>query len=166
MCVIYAILIALAPLFTFHFRRPDLVAILDILGMSLILPIQILVCHDKALEFFMERNPNVKMIVSKVKDTFNNIMAPQQMEDEESTSEVGDGVDQDQVPNPFPQPDGINTVSGRLDRVHGVQQEIKNDDEIPEPYEMWKLRRNNIRNHPMAGRGPIWINVKSAPNAD
>ena len=97
MCLIYIINMALQPLIGLYFKRLDLVGIANIPGVTLILPIQILVCHDKALDYFMGRNPKVKLLVYKIKGTF----ATHTIEDEESTSEEGDSLDQDQVPNPF-----------------------------------------------------------------
>ena len=153
---------AFQPLIGLYFQRPDLVGIVNIPGVSLILPIQILVCHDKALDFFMGRNPNVKKLVYKIKGTFGKVVSAQSMEDEEPTSGEGDGLHQDQVQNPFQQPARINTVSGRLERITERHQETENDNGIANPYEMWKEGGRNV-NHQLICKGPILVNVKSAP---
>ena len=160
-CLIYIINMALQPLIALYFQRPDLVGIVNIPGVTLILPIQILVCHAKALDYFMERNPKVKLLVYKIKGT----LAPHTIEEEESTLEEGDGLEQNQVPNPSHHSDEINSVSGRLERVPEKRQETEHDNEITDPHTMWKLGRN-VNHQPIVGKGPILINVKSAPNAD
>ena len=165
MCLIYIINMALQPLIALYFQRPDLVGIVNIPGVSLILPIQILVCHDKALDFFMGRNPYLKLLVYKIKGTFDKVTVPQVTEDEESISGEDEGLDQDQVPNLFHHAAGINTVSERLETVLEGHHETEHDNGIVDPYTMWKLDRNG-RNQPMVGKGPILMNVKSAPNAD
>ena len=164
-CLIYIGNMALQPLIGLYFQRPDLVGIVNIPGVTLILPIQILVCHDKALDYFMGRNPKVKLLVYKIKGAFDKNVAPHTIEDEKSTSEEGDTLDQDQVPNPSHHSDEINSVSGRLERVPEKRQETEHDNEITDPHTMWKLGRN-VNHQPIVGKGPILINVKSAPNAD
>ena len=161
MCLIYIINMALQPLIGLYFKRPDLVGIANIPGVTLILPIQIIVCHDKALDYFMGRNPNVKLLVYKIKGT----LMPHTTEDEEATSEEGDGLDLDQVPYPSHNLIGINTVSGRLERVPDDRQETEHDNGKADPHTMWKLGRN-VNHQLIVGKGPILIKVNSAPNAD
>ena len=165
MCLIYIINMALQPLIGLYFKRPDLVGIANIPGVTLILPIQIIVCHDKALDYFMGRNPNVKLLVYKIKGTFDKFVVPHTIEDEESTVEEGDTLDQDHIPNPSHNSDEINSVSGRLERVHDDYQETKHDNGITDPHTTWKLGRN-VNHQPIVGKGPILITVKSAPNAN
>ena len=165
MCLIYIINMALQPLIGLYFKRLDLVGIANIPGVTLILPIQILVCHDKALDYFMGRNPKVKLLVFKIKGTFDKFVVPHTIEDEESTSEEGDGLDEDQVPNPSHHSDEISSVSGRLERVPGERQEAKHDNGITDPHKTWKQGRN-VNHQLIVGKGPILIKVKSASNAD
>ena len=143
----------------------DLVGIANIPGVTLILPIQILVCHDKALDYFIGRNPKVKLLVYKIKGTFYKNVAPHTIKDEESTVEEGDNSDQDQVPHPSHHSDEINTVSGRLERVPDDRQETKRDNGAIDPHTTWKLGRN-VNHQLIVGKGPILIKVKSASNAD
>lgn len=70
------------------------------------------------------------------------------------------------MPIDFHQPAGVNTVSGGIGRFDDGQQEVGHDNEIPDPHAMWKLRRNTTRNRTIAGKGPILINVKTAPNSN
>ena len=91
-------------------------------------------------------------------------MVPHTIEDEESTSEEGDGLDEDQVPNPSHHSDEINSVSGRLERVPDARQETKHNG-ITDPHTTWKLGRN-VNHQLIVGKGPILISVKSAPNTD
>ena len=158
-CLIYIINMALQPLIALYFQCPDLVGIVNIPGVTLLLPIQILVCHDKALEYFMGRNPKVKLLVYKIKGTLTSHI----IEDEEATSEEGDGLDQDEVPNHNSV--GINTLSGRQERVPDERQETKHDNGITDPHKTWKQGRN-VNHQLIVGKGPILINVKSAPNTD
>ena len=87
MCGIYVTNIVAQPLIGIYFQRPDLLGIVHIPAMALVLPIQILVCHDKAWKFAMDRHPKVKVIISQVKRAFDNILAAEPMEDEESSSQ-------------------------------------------------------------------------------
>ena len=54
MCGIYITNIAAQPLIAIYFQHPDLLGIVHIPGMALVLPIQILVCHNKAWKFAMD----------------------------------------------------------------------------------------------------------------
>ena len=87
MCGIYITNIAAQPLIAIYFQRPDLLGIVHIPALALVLPVQILVCHDKAWKFAMDRHPKVKVIISQVKRAFDNILAAEPMEDEESSSQ-------------------------------------------------------------------------------
>ena len=70
------------------------------------------------------------------------------------------------MPIDFHQAAEVSTVSGGIGRFDDGQQEVGHDNEIPHPHAMWKLIRNITRNQPMAGKGSILINVKTAPNTD
>ena len=65
------------PIIALYFQRRDLTGIAQSLGMSLVMPLQILVCHD----FFMARHPRIKDFI----DSFKEDCRP--VDDEFSTSE-------------------------------------------------------------------------------
>ena len=81
MCLIYAIQIPLVVLVVYFFESPDLAGIVLVPGMALIIPIQILVCHDKAWDYFVKKHPRLKqLLTNQVVDATN--------EDQENTFEV------------------------------------------------------------------------------
>ena len=83
MCLIYAIQIPLVVLIALYFERPDLVGIVLVPGMALIIPIQILVCHDKAWEYFINKHPMLNQLMSNQEDFI-------QEENQEDTFEAPD----------------------------------------------------------------------------
>ena len=68
MCLIYFVMIVTTPITSLYFQSIDLTSIPQILGMSLVLPIQILVCHDKAYNFFMARHPKIKGFIQDIQN--------------------------------------------------------------------------------------------------
>ena len=83
MCLIYAIQIPLAYLIALYFECPDLVGIVLVPGMALIIPIQILVCHDKAWEYFINKHPMLKQLMTNQEDSIHE-------ENQEDTFEAPD----------------------------------------------------------------------------
>ena len=61
-------MIATTPITSLYFQSIDLTSIPQILGMSLVLPIQILVCHDNAYKFFMARHPKIKGFIQDIQN--------------------------------------------------------------------------------------------------
>ena len=61
-------MIATTPITSLYFHSIDLTSIPQILGMSLVLPIQILVGHDNAYKFFMARHPKIKGFIEDIQN--------------------------------------------------------------------------------------------------
>ena len=87
MCLIYAIQIPLVVLVVYFFESPDLAGIVLVPGMALIIPIQILVCHDKAWDYFIKKHPRLKQMLTNQVDAVE--------EDQENTFEVSAQISMD-----------------------------------------------------------------------
>lgn len=68
MCLIYAIMIVSVPVIAFYLQQTDLVGVVKVFGTSLVLPIQILVCHDAAYNFFLVRHLKAKALIESLKE--------------------------------------------------------------------------------------------------
>ena len=144
-------MIATTPVTSLYFQSIDLTSIPQILGMSLVLPIQILVCHDNAYNFFMARHPKIKGFIEyiqtncKLEDNelyFNDICAV--CEDHEDTDEVVHRH--------------IFTISEIVDRANQ-----QGTNQPPDPLPAWRLPRN-LNNQPQVQQVPRLIHVRPAPN--
>ena len=115
MCLIYAIMTVLAPMITFYLQQPELVGVMKVFGTSLVLPIQILVCHDAAYNFFLVRHPKVKALIESLKESCEPV------DDDFSTS--------DDVELPYPH---IFTIGEMVEsaNIQGIN---------PDPLEAWRL---------------------------
>ena len=139
MCMIYAIMMVLVPVAAFYLQQPDLVGVVKILGTSLVLPTQILVCHDNAYNFFLARHPKVKALIDSLKGGCEPV------DDDSSTS---DDVEMPSYPHIF-------TISEMVERSNN--QAIN-----PDPLEAWRLPRNRPQVLPQ----PLLIHVKPVSDVD
>ena len=133
MCLIYAVMIVLVPVIAFYLQQPDLVGVLKVFGTSLVLPIQILVCHDAAYNFFLARHPKVNALIESLKESCEPV------DDDISSS---DDVEMPSYPHIF-------TISEMVESAHN--QRIN-----PDPLEAWRLPRNR----PQVVLRPLLIHVK------
>ena len=147
MCLTYFVVIVITPITDLYFERPDLTGISQILGLSLVLPIQILVCHDCAYDFFMTRHPKIKDFIESWKE---------ECQPADNEFSISDGYeDIEAIVDRH-----IVTISEMVDRAN--QQGIN---QHPDPLSAWRLPRN-VNNQPQVQQVPRLICVQPAPNAD
>ena len=131
------------PIIALYFQRRDLTGIAQSLGMSLVMPLQILVCHD----FFMARHPKIKDLIDSLKEDC------QPVDDEFSTSDGLEDYEAIAIRH-------LATISEMVDRAN--EQE---NTQPPDPLEAWRLVRNSNKQAQFQ-QLPRLIHVKPAPNSD
>ena len=147
MSTIYFITIVSTPIIALYFQRPELTGIAQILGTSLVMLLQILVCHDNAYDFFMARHPKIKDLIDSLKEDC------QPVDDEFSTSDGLEDYEAIAIRH-------LATISEMVDRAN--EQE---NTQPPDPLEAWRLVRNSNKQAQFQ-QLPRLIHVKPAPNSD
>ena len=147
MCLIYFITIVSTLITALYLQILELTGIAQILGTSLVMPLQILVCHDNAYDFFMTRHPKIKDFIENFKE------GCQPVDDEFSTTDGLEDFEAIAIRH-------LATISEMVDRAN-EQENIP----PPDPLEAWRLvRKSNYQ--AQVQQLPRLIHVKPAPNAD
>ena len=145
-------MIATAPITSLYFHSIDLTSIPQILGMSLVLPIQILVGHDNAYKFFMARHPKIKGFIEDIQ----NNCKPE--DNELSYVDICEVCkdreeDTDEIVHQH-----IFTISEMVDKAN--QQGIN---QPPDLLPAWRYPRD-LNNQPQVQQVPRLIHVRPALN--
>ena len=94
MCIIYTVQILLVALIGVYFESHHLVGIVVVPGMALILPIQILVCHDNAWDYFIQKHPSLDNAIATLKQLLPDQENPDQDIEENAHQDMENHQDQ------------------------------------------------------------------------